>query len=142
MEKLGKILLGATFLFGLNTNVFSSDPFILDKHILDSYTINFGEETITFEERISPPGWHEVVNPNIRDYHIIVKEPGKTTRYMDLYKGDLKLDEIKITRNGKSKRYNRKYSVQDAFIIDEAQKQFDFYLGLIKQAKVKDVLGN
>ena len=142
MKKLWKILMTSVFLFSLTKNVFSKDPFILDKYILDSYTIKFGEETITFEERISPPGHLEVANPNIKDYHIIVEEPGKTIRYMDLYKGDLKLDQIKITRNGKSERYDRNYGLQDAFIVDEAQKKFDFYLELIKQAKVKDVLGN
>ncbi len=141
MKSLKKILLTTAFLVGLNTNVFSRDPFILDKYIVESYTIRFRDEIITFEDRISPPGWHEVVNPNLRDYHIIVKKPGKTIRYMDLRWMDLKIEQIKITKNNNSKRYYKNNSL-DAFIFDKAQEQFDFYLKLIEQAKVNDILGN
>lgn len=99
-------------------------------HSQYKYKGKIGEDQVTFKE---------IRLLIVSDNNILTstKPDGREIKYMDMWGEDLKLEYVEITRNGQTTKYTADDEVGKP-VLEEAQKQFDYYLQKIDEAKTQE----
>lgn len=92
-----------------------------------------GEDYVIFESKVS--GWG-FIDDNVMT---IRKPDGRVIECMDCDDEDLKLDYVKITKDGKTIKYTGNDEIGKP-VLEEAQKLYDNYLSNIKTIKTSEGL--
>ncbi len=93
-----------------------------------------GKDSVSFEGSV------DVFRSSIYQNNLTVTKPdGTVIKYRDFIGDDLKLEEVDITKNGKTTEYFSSDKFQKP-IVDSAQVQFNDYLKKIGETKTKQGL--
>jgi len=124
---LTSIVVAGTLALGVTGCKYSS-------HNQYTYDGMIGQDSVKFEIKEYP------ISSNTNT--ITVKKPnGVIVSYIDVYNDDLKLEYLKITKNGKTTSYSSDDAVGKP-VVAEGQKQFDNYLTQILEIKINEGLNN
>ena len=125
MNNLQKILCVGAGVLALGLTGCSRD------YLQYEYNGQIGEELVKFESK-------DDLGLFCENTLTVVKADGKVITYMDYIFGDLKLEELQIIDNGRKIIYTDNFSGIKK--INEAQKEFDNYLGSILKIKKEEGL--
>ena len=119
---LTSIVLGGALVLGTVGCIKDND------HSQYLYDGKIGKDYVKFSERFSE-------GKDDMNILTVTKQNGKIITYMDQYRDNLIIEKVKITQDGKTKKYTMENEVGKPIMI-KAQKQFNDYCHKLKKLRL------